>query len=82
MKTAASSETIASVVIEALTRFGIEESEVRLGAPLKDLDIDSLDVVELGQIVREEFGVEMSAEDLKSLTTVGDIVDLIAGRAV
>ncbi|MGD0454691.1 MAG: phosphopantetheine-binding protein [Solirubrobacteraceae bacterium] len=74
-------ETVASVVIEALVRFGIEASDISLDAQLKDLDIDSLDVVELSQIVREEFGVELSAEDLKDLSTVGEVVDMVAARA-
>ena len=46
-----------------------------------DLDVDSLDLVELAQIVEDEYGVVLKGEDMKELKTVGDAVDLITQRA-
>ena len=46
-----------------------------------DLDVDSLDLVELAQISDEEYGVELKSDDMKGMKTVGDAVDLIVERA-
>ena len=81
MATAATQGSVESVVTDALTRFGIEEELISRDAKLEELDIDSLDVIELGQIVREEFGVELRPEELKDVETVGQVVDLIVERA-
>ena len=49
----------------------------RATATFEELDIDSLDLVELAQIVEDEYGVVLKGEDMKELKTVGDAVDLI-----
>ena len=43
----------------------------------EELDIDSLDLVELRQIVEEQFGVRMAKEDLVAMTSVGDVIDFV-----
>ena len=53
----------------------------RATATFEELDIDSLDLVELAQIVEDEYGVVLKGEDMKELKTVGDAVDLIVARA-
>ncbi len=47
----------------------------------EELDIDSLDLVELAQIVEDEYGMVLKGEDMKELKTVGDAIDLIVSRA-
>jgi acyl carrier protein len=47
----------------------------------KDLDIDSLTMVEVVVACEERFGVRIPDEALESLVTVGDAVDYIAGAA-
>jgi len=74
-------EQIQTRVIDALVEFGEEREDVSLEAKFEDLDVDSLDLVELAQIVEDEYGVELSDSDMDKLETVGDVVDLIAGRA-
>ena len=45
---------------------------------LDDLDADSLDVVELAMTIEEVFDLpEISEEDIKSIRTVGDLVEYI-----
>ena len=44
----------------------------------KDLDIDSLTMVEVVVACEERFGVRIPDEALESLRTVGDAVDYIA----
>jgi acyl carrier protein len=68
-------------VIEALASFGPDASQITREATFEELDIDSLDLVELAQIVEDEYGVVLKGEDMKELKTVGDAVDLITQRA-
>jgi len=68
-------------VIEALASFGPDISQITREATFEELDIDSLDLVELAQIVEDEYGVVLKGEDMKELKTVGDAIDLIADRA-
>jgi acyl carrier protein len=74
-------EAVQTRVFAALEEFGAEPDEITLEATFEALDVDSLDLVELGQIVQEEYGVEIKGEDMPKLKTVGDAVDLIATRA-
>ena len=73
-------EQIEARVIDALASFGPDRSQISRGSTFEELDIDSLDLVELAQIVEDEYGVVLKGEDMKELTTVGDAVDLIASR--
>ena len=75
------SEQVQSRVVETLASFGPDESQITRDATFEQLDIDSLDLVELAQIVEDEYGVALSTDDMKSLTTVGDAIDLITQRA-
>ena len=53
----------------------------RRGSTFEELDIDSLDLVELAQVVEDDYGVVLKGEDMKELKTVGDAIDLIVSRA-
>jgi acyl carrier protein len=72
---------IQKVVFESLESFGAEPSEISLDATFESLDIDSLDVAELAQIVDDKFGVEIKSSDAEQIKTVGDVVDLVAARS-
>jgi acyl carrier protein len=43
--------------------------------------VDSLDLAELSQIIEENFGVELSSNDVSEIKTVGDAIDIVADRA-
>jgi acyl carrier protein len=77
----ATSQQIEARVVAALASFGPDESQINRAATFEELDIDSLDLVELAQIVEDEYGVVLKGEDMKELKTVGDAVDLITERA-
>jgi acyl carrier protein len=68
-------------VVEALASFGPDADQITREATFEELDIDSLDLVELAQIVEDEYGVVLKGDDMKELKTVGDAVDLIVARA-
>ena len=56
----------------------IDESKITLDAKLKeDLELDSLDSVELIMSAEEEFGIEIPDEDVTNFKTVNDIVNYI-----
>jgi acyl carrier protein len=74
-------EQVQARVTEALASFGPDASQINREATFEQLDVDSLDLVELAQIVEDEYGVVLTGEDMKELKTVGDAVDLITERA-
>ncbi len=74
-------EQVQTRVVEALASFGPDEDQITPDATFESLDIDSLDLVELAQIVEDEYGVVLKGEDMKELKTVGDVIDLITARA-
>lgn len=80
--TAISRETIEERLVEALAELGPEPDEIQREATLESLDIDSLDVVELAQMVEEEWGVEIKAADAKDVRTVGQAFDLVIERVL
>ena len=75
------SQQVETRVVEALASFGPDQDKIARTSTFEELDIDSLDLVELAQIVEDEYGVVLKGEDMKGLETVGDAIDLIAGRA-
>ena len=74
-------EQIQELVTEALVELGADRDEIKPEAEFEALELDSLDLVELAQIVEEEWGVEITAQDMEGLTTVGQAIDLVAAKA-
>ena len=71
-------EQVKNALIESLN---IDGDDIQLESTLKeDLGIDSLDAVELSLDLDTEFDVEISDEELASLKTVKDIVELIEAK--
>jgi acyl carrier protein len=81
MPATATPDQIEQTLTEELAKLGPEPEEISRDATFESLDVDSLDLVELGQIVQDEYGVEIKGEDMPKLKTVGDVVELIAERA-
>lgn len=80
MSTAVTEEQVEQVVIDSLVSFGAERSDIDREATFEALDVDSLDLAELAQIVEERFGVELRGSDVANVKTVGDAIALIAER--
>jgi len=66
---------------EALVEFGVEAGASRLDATWDEIDVDSLDLAELAQIIEDEYGVELRHAEMQEMKTVGHVVDVIAARA-
>ncbi|HEX8646588.1 MAG TPA: phosphopantetheine-binding protein [Thermoleophilaceae bacterium] len=75
-------QAIEEALIDAMVTMGPEREEISREKTFEELDIDSLDLVELLQIAEERYGVELEAEDAKDVTTVGQAIDLVVGRVV
>ena len=60
---------------------GLEESKVVSAALLKDdLDIDSLDLVEIAMSLEDVFNITLPEDEMENITTVGDVVSIIEAR--
>ena len=54
----------------------IDENEITPESRFKeDLDADSLDLFELLTTLEEQYDIEIPAEDMEGLTTVGKVID-------
>lgn len=78
--TSPTKQQIEDRVIDALVEFGEERENLSPGVRFADLDVDSLDLVELAQVVEDEYGIEVRDADLDKVETVGDVVELVSQR--
>ncbi len=73
--------TILQAIKDHLATRGLDANKIEPGAELLgDLDLDSLDTVELSLGLEERFGIEIPDEDLEGLVTVADAVRLIESK--
>lgn len=80
MATTTTPQDIETTVIENLIKFGADADVVSRDATLEDIDVDSLDLVELTQVVEETYDIDLEGADFKKVKTVGDVVDLVVER--
>ena len=81
MATTVTPDAVEKTVIDALPQFGVDESQISRDATFEELDVDSLDLAELSQVVEEQFGVRLKGDDVAQIKTVGEAVDLIVTKA-
>ena len=80
MPATVTADAVEKTILEALPQFGVEESDISRDSTFEDLDIDSLDLTELSQIIEEEYGVTIKGDDARNITTIGDAVDLVVKK--
>jgi acyl carrier protein len=82
MAAAASQSEILGWVVEILQKeFDFSSDELQLDTHLiDDLDLDSIDAIDMAVRLEERTSVSFSDEDLRNLRTIRDVVDLIDGR--
>ena len=81
MATQVSNESVEKTIYDGLVELGTERDDLSREATLESLDVDSLDLVELAQIVEDEYGVELKGDDVKDVKSVGDVIDLVVAKA-
>jgi acyl carrier protein len=80
MSTTVTREEIEQRVFQALEEFGAEPDQINADAEFEAMDVDSLDLVELAQIVEDEYGVQLKGEDMEGVATVRQAVDLVMSK--
>ena len=81
MEAGVTTDRVEQVIFDGLVEVGAERNAISRQATFEDLDVDSLDLVEVSQIVEDEFGVELEGDDIKDLKTVGEVIDLVVARS-
>jgi acyl carrier protein len=81
LSNAMSKEDIYPMLVNMLHEmFELDKSKITLDAHLfSDLDIDSIDAVDLAVRLKEATGKRIQPEVFKSIRTVRDVVDALAG---
>lgn len=73
-------EKMREIIAEQLN---CEEETIGMDTSFKDdLGADSLDLFELVMALEEEYGIEIPAEELAELETVGDVVEYLKNKGV
>jgi len=75
-------QSIEETLFDAIAEIGPDRSDITRDATLEDLDIDSLDLVEIAQLVQETWGIELDPQEFGGVKTVGDALDVIAARVL
>jgi acyl carrier protein len=81
MSATVTAEQVEAVVYDALVELGPSRDQLHRAATFESLDVDSLDLAELSQVVEEAFGVRLKGDDVASIETVGQAIDLIVAKA-
>lgn len=64
-------------------QLGVDEASIAMETSFKeDLGADSLDLFELVMSLEEDFDVEIPAEDLEGLTTVGLFINYLTEKGI
>jgi len=71
-------EKVRDTVVDTLS---CDAEQVTLDANLvEDLDVDSLEIVELSMALQESLGVSIEDEDLEKIHTVRDILEYVRAK--
>ena len=77
-----SKEQIFEILQKALVElFEIESSKISLSSKIyEDLEIDSIDAIDLVDYIKKQTGYKMQASDFKEVKTLGDIVNIVSAQ--
>ena len=64
-------------------KLGMEAETITAESKFKeDLGADSLDLFELVMALEDEYSVEIPAEDLQTMATVGDVINYLKNKGI
>lgn len=73
-------EKITELLVDQL---GVDAEEVKPEASFKeDLGADSLDLFEMVMNLEEEYGIEVPAEELENIETIGDMIEYMESKGI
>lgn len=82
-RTPSPEEVLAAVRAAMESEFGLDAASLRPETHLlDDLDLDSIDLVDLAVSLEESIGLRLEEEELKSIRTVGDAASVIHAALV
>ncbi len=64
-------------VFQAFEDFGVDPAAINRNALLEDLEVDSLDLVELGQTLKKTYGIVVRPKDFTDVKTVSDALGVV-----
>ncbi len=73
-------ENVQAKVVEAIAELGPDADQITPETTFDSLDVDSLDLVEVTQVIEDEFGVAVSNEEAAKMSTVGDAIDYVVAQ--
>ena len=79
--TTVSDDKVFETIADALAELGTERDQITREASFESLDVDSLDLVEVGQVIEEQFGLALKGDDMTNVRTVGEVLELVVERA-
>ncbi len=78
--THATAQSVEEMLVEAIAELGPPRDQIKPDATFEELDVDSLDLVEIGQRAEEVYGVEINPQDMGDVKTVRDAIDLLVSK--
>jgi acyl carrier protein len=73
-----SPEEIMALITELLVEeFDVEAGQVTEAATMEELELDSLDMVEIAQVAEQKYGVRIRASDAEGVVDLGGVVRMI-----
>jgi acyl carrier protein len=76
-KTAVSREHVLETIREELKGFEVDPESVKVETSYDVLGLDSLDLVELSVKIEDAYSIDLEEEDLKEVTTIDSIIDIV-----
>ena len=73
-------QVVEEAIVEAIAYLGPKREDVKRDATFEELDLDSLDLVEIAQMAEEKWGANLEPQDLGGVKTVGEAIDLVLAR--
>ncbi len=55
-------------------------TSAQLGQPLVELNIDSIELMEIFGMMEEELGIHLSEEELSEMTTLDQLLELVGSK--
>jgi acyl carrier protein len=67
-------------VLFSVEAFGVSGHAVGLSTSIDDLGIDAPDLVEITDLAKQEWGIDIATDAFDGASTVGDLVGVISSR--